>query len=258
MPTDRLFLGADSINKATSGSHYLLFEGGGYTGKMDLRGSARFDYVNSSGLAVQNNLFVTGSQIVHGNLTGFNFNSFARLSCTGDAYINNITGNLKIGGNVDLNNNLRVTGTCNISGSLILNGIPITGGGGTGSTIIISSGTTINNYYTSGSSSDFSTGNFTVSGSLTVRGRTNITGVGPYILNVSGSNNAAPVVNISGSSIGHIALMVTNGGAEANYFQGGYFQGGHRGGLGGVGLTVDLNPVPSQMVFEDGLLISYS
>lgn len=133
MPTQKLFLDSEKIDKALSGSYYLLFEGGGHTGSLDLKGSSRFDYVNAYGAAVQNSLNVTGNQVNFGNLTGYNYNHLARISCTGDAYINRITGNLKIGGNVDLNNNLRVTGQVNITGSLFVNGIQITGNGVGGS-----------------------------------------------------------------------------------------------------------------------------
>lgn len=142
MPTYQSSQSSESIVQAISGARYLLFEGGGRTGDLDLHGSARFDYINSSGLAVQNTLNVTGNQANFGNFTGFNFNHLARIVCTGDAYINNITGNLKIGGNVDLNNNLRVTGQVNITGSLFVNGIQITGNG------------------VGGSSTGFLTGNF--------------------------------------------------------------------------------------------------
>jgi hypothetical protein len=175
----------------------------------------------------------------------------ARISCTGDAYLRRITGNLQAAGNIDLNNDLRITGTCTITGSLILNGITITGNGG--NITNIDSGTTINNYYTTGSSSDFSTGDFTVSGILRVRSKAFITGYSAYILNVSGLNSAAPIVNISGNSPGNPALKIVNGGAEAVFFQ-----GGHRGSSAGIGTTVTLNPLPTEMVFEDGLLISYT
>lgn len=169
MPSYTLYLGGANVDKATSGAYNLLFEGGGYTGNLDLHGPARFDYISASGLGVQNNLNVTGNQVTFGNLTGYNYNHLARIVCTGDAYLKSVTGNLKIEGNVDLNNNLRVTGSTIITGSLYVNGVQITGvGAGTSITgitdsvftnrgdLIVGTGTSLYSIFnTGGASSGF-------------------------------------------------------------------------------------------------------
>ena len=138
MSTRVLHLDSPKIDKATSGAYYLLFNNGGHTGNLVLDGSAYLNYINASGLAVQNNLTVTGSQTTHGNITGFNFNSLANLSVTGNAYINNLTGttrfnDVRITGesiflsDIGLSGNFNATGVTNITGSLYVNGIQITG-----------------------------------------------------------------------------------------------------------------------------------
>ncbi len=96
------------------------------------------NYINASGLAVQNGLVVTGSQTTHGNATFFSFNNSANLSVTGSAYINNLTGSTRfndihvtgdtvISGDIGHYGNFNSTGTTNITGSLYVNGVQITG-----------------------------------------------------------------------------------------------------------------------------------
>lgn len=138
MSTRVLHLDSPKIDESTSGAYYLLFNNGGHTGNLVLDGTAYLNYINASGLAVQNNITVTGSQTTHGNITGFNFNSLANLSVTGNAYINNLTGttrfnDVRITGesiflsDIGLSGNFNATGTTNITGSLYVNGIQITG-----------------------------------------------------------------------------------------------------------------------------------
>ena len=138
MSTRVLHLDSPKIDKATSGAYYLLFNNGGHTGNLVLDGSAYVNYINASGLAVQNSLVVTGSQTTHGNATFFNFNSLANISVTGNAYINNLTGtsrfnDVRITGesvflsDIGLSGNFNATGTTSITGSLYVNGVQITG-----------------------------------------------------------------------------------------------------------------------------------
>lgn len=138
MSTRVLHLDSPKIDKATSGAYYLLFNNGGHTGNLVLDGTAYLNYINASGLAVQNGLVVTGSQITHGNATFFNFNNSANLSVTGNAYINNLTGSTRfndiyitgdsvISGDIGHYGNFNSTGTTNITGSLYVNGVQITG-----------------------------------------------------------------------------------------------------------------------------------
>ena len=138
MSTRVLHLDSPKIDKATSGAYYLLFNNGGHTGNLVLDGTAYLNYINASGLAVQNGLVVTGSQITHGNATFFNFNNSANLSVTGNAYINNLTGSTRfndiyitgdsvISGDIGQYGNFNSTGTTNIRWSLYFNGVQITG-----------------------------------------------------------------------------------------------------------------------------------
>lgn len=138
MSTRVLHLDSPKIDKATSGAYYLLFNNGGHTGNLVLDGSAYVNYINASGLAVQNGLVVTGSQTTHGNATFFSFNNSANLSVTGSAYINNLTGSTRfndihvtgdtvISGDIGHYGNFNSTGTTNITGSLYVNGVQITG-----------------------------------------------------------------------------------------------------------------------------------
>ncbi len=138
MSTRVLHLDSPKIDKATSGAYYLLFNNGGHTGNLVLDGSAYLNYINASGLAVQNGLVVTGSQTTHGNATFFSFNNLANLSVTGGAYINNLTGttrfnDVRITGesvflsDIGLSGNFNATGVTNITGSLYVNGVQITG-----------------------------------------------------------------------------------------------------------------------------------
>lgn len=138
MSTRVLHLDSPKIDKATSGAYYLLFNNGGHTGNLVLDGAAYVNYINASGLAVQNNLTVTGSQTTHGNATFFSFNNSANLSVTGSAYINNLTGSTRfndihvtgdtvISGDIGHYGNFNSTGTTNITGSLYVNGVQITG-----------------------------------------------------------------------------------------------------------------------------------
>lgn len=138
MSTRVLHLDSPKIDKATSGAYYLLFNNGGHTGNLVLDGTAYVNYINASGLAVQNGLVVTGSQTTHGNATFFSFNNSANLSVTGSAYINNLTGSTRfndihvtgdtvISGDIGHYGNFNSTGTTNITGSLYVNGVQITG-----------------------------------------------------------------------------------------------------------------------------------
>ena len=122
MSTYSLYLGRENIDRATSGSHYLLFEGGGHTGSLNLIGDGYFNYINASGLAVQNNLRVTGGSVNFGPHTGYGVNHLARIVSTGDSYLKKVTGTLTVDGNIDLNGPIRTTGDLHVTGAIYING----------------------------------------------------------------------------------------------------------------------------------------
>lgn len=137
MPTYKSPLLAEQMIKANSGAHYFFNEGGGYSGDARLMGNAYVNYINASGLAVQNSLFVTGSQTVFGNFTGHNFNHLANIVNTGTAYIENLTGNtvfnrVNVTGDSlfrksSFSGDMNVTGDVRVTGEFYINGLTITG-----------------------------------------------------------------------------------------------------------------------------------
>jgi len=164
MSTTALSFSAQQIDQSISGGYGFFIEPNGYTGDIKLNGAANLKGINSEYIGVNGVLAVTGSQVTYGNITGHSYNSLARISCTGDAFVASLTGTttandlrvnrayltgitdltqvrggLRVSGdfnnsgsanisqNLLVNGNINNSGTTRIAGSLFVKGVEITG-----------------------------------------------------------------------------------------------------------------------------------
>lgn len=146
MSTTALSFSAQQIDQSISGGYGFFIEPNGYTGDIKLNGAANLEGINSEYIGVNGILSVTGNQVTHGNITGHNYSSLARISCTGDAFMASLTGTTtvndlranrayltgiteisQIRGGFSSSGTFNNTGTVNIGGSLFVNGVQITG-----------------------------------------------------------------------------------------------------------------------------------
>lgn len=155
MASYTLFNTSKEINEAISGVNEFFNGADGFTGDFNLIGGGYASYLNALDISASGDLNVTGDAFLkrelhvesNGYLTG-NFNvtggffvngveitgNSAAAAIPSELFVNTLTstGDIYIGGEIQGETGAYITGVTTITGSLIVNGVEITGNGGGG------------------------------------------------------------------------------------------------------------------------------